>query len=104
MPSPNPREDGISQKVDNGIQKEKEKEKVRRKVEKEMESQERARAKGPRMDAGSVVDPTTHPTAPRANPKEKEKQDPPTGLRRKKWNGMRGVRFQKCDHYQDYKQ
>ena len=106
MPSPNPREVGISPRADNGIQKEKEKEKEkdRRKVEKETESQVKARAKGPGMDAGSVVDLTTHPIAPRANPKERAKQDPHTGLQRKKLNGMHGVRFQKCDHYQDYKQ
>ena len=68
MPSPNPREVGISPRADTGIQKEKEKEKDRKKVAREMESQAKARAKGPRTDAGIVVAATTHPIAPTASP------------------------------------
>ena len=103
MSPPNQREVGISPKVDTGIQKEKEKEKDRKKVAREMGNQEKARAKDPRTDVGSVADPTMHPIAPKASPKERAKQDPHTGLWKKKWNGKHGVKVQKCDHYQDYR-
>ena len=112
MPSPNPREAGINPKVDTGTskerEKEKEKEKDKRKVAKEMGSQAKARVKDPKMDVGYVVDLTTHPIALRASPKEKGKQDPPTGCQKMKVDGRCGVRVQKCehqkcDHYQDYR-
>ena len=110
MPSPNPREDGISPKADNGILKEKEKEKVKekekgkKKVEKETEHQAKAKEKDPGTDVGSVAAATMHPIALKANPRERAKQDPHTGLPKKSLNGMYGVKFLKCDRYQDYRQ
>ena len=112
---PIPKEAGINPKADTGTPKErereKEKEKDKRKVAKEMGNQAKARAKGqdPKMDVGYVVDPTTHPIAPKASPKEKGKQDPHMVCLKMKVHGIRGVRVQKrehqkCDHYQDYRQ
>ena len=61
------------------------------------------------MDVGYVVDPTTHPIAPKARQKEKGRPDLPMVYLKMKVHGTRGVKVQKrehqkCDHYQDYRQ